>query len=84
MSATAYGASKAALNWITKNIHIENPKIIAFPLHPGYVLATFASTSFFLFHRLNATTYLIRLLTCGLITAGFKRTWAMPVLLRMA
>jgi len=37
MNATAYGASKAALNWITKNIHIENQGIIAFPMHPGWV-----------------------------------------------
>jgi norsolorinic acid ketoreductase len=31
----AYGPSKAALNWITKKIHLENPDIIAFPLDPG-------------------------------------------------
>jgi norsolorinic acid ketoreductase len=37
MNATAYGMSKAALNWLTKNIHIENPDLIAFPIHPGYV-----------------------------------------------
>jgi norsolorinic acid ketoreductase len=35
MSATAYGMSKAALNWLTRNIHIENPGLIAFPIHPG-------------------------------------------------
>ncbi|KEF61389.1 uncharacterized protein A1O9_02955 [Exophiala aquamarina CBS 119918] len=33
----AYGPSKAALNWITKKIHVENPDIIAFPIHPGFV-----------------------------------------------
>jgi len=33
----AYGPSKAALNWITKKIHLENPDIIAFPIHPGFV-----------------------------------------------
>jgi norsolorinic acid ketoreductase len=38
MSATAYGASKAALNWVTKNLHIENPSLIAFPIHPGYAI----------------------------------------------
>jgi norsolorinic acid ketoreductase len=37
MKATAYGSSKASLNWLTKNIHIENPGLIAFPIHPGYV-----------------------------------------------
>jgi NAD(P)-dependent dehydrogenase (short-subunit alcohol dehydrogenase family) len=35
MSATAYGGSKAAINWITKNIHLEYRGIMAFPLHPG-------------------------------------------------
>jgi norsolorinic acid ketoreductase len=35
MSATAYGMSKAALNWLTRNIHIENQGLIAFPIHPG-------------------------------------------------
>lgn len=33
----AYGPSKAALNWVTKKIHVENPDIIAFPIHPGFV-----------------------------------------------
>jgi len=37
MNATAYGMSKAALNWLTRNIHIENPGLIAFPIHPGWV-----------------------------------------------
>ncbi len=36
-NAVPYGMSKAALNWLTKNIHIENEGIIAFPIHPGYV-----------------------------------------------
>ena len=35
--ATAYGASKAAVNYITKKIHMENPRLISFPLHPGSV-----------------------------------------------
>lgn len=34
---TVYGASKAALNFITKRIHAENADIIAFPVHPGFV-----------------------------------------------
>jgi len=37
MNATAYGMSKAALNWLTRNIHIENSGLIAFPIHPGWV-----------------------------------------------
>ena len=31
----AYGPSKAALNYLTKKIHLENPDIIAFPVSPG-------------------------------------------------
>jgi len=37
MNATAYGSSKAALNWVTKGLHVENPGLIAFPIHPGWV-----------------------------------------------
>ncbi|KAK6371658.1 uncharacterized protein PV06_01321 [Exophiala oligosperma] len=33
----AYGPSKAAMNWITKKIHLEHPYLIAFPLSPGFV-----------------------------------------------
>lgn len=36
MPVTAYGASKAALNFITRKIHFENPVLIAFPISPGY------------------------------------------------
>lgn len=32
---SAYGTSKAALNYITKKIHLENSHIIAFPIDPG-------------------------------------------------
>lgn len=32
---TPYGTSKAALNYVTRKIHFENPKVIAFPLSPG-------------------------------------------------
>jgi norsolorinic acid ketoreductase len=35
MISTVYGASKAALNYIVKEIHMENPGIIAFPHNPG-------------------------------------------------
>lgn len=31
----AYGMSKAALNYLTRKIHAENPWLIAFPIHPG-------------------------------------------------
>lgn len=32
-----YGASKAALNYISVRIHAEYPDIISFPIHPGTV-----------------------------------------------
>lgn len=34
-NSAAYGMSKAALNWLTRNIHFEHPDAIAFPIHPG-------------------------------------------------
>lgn len=34
---SAYGTSKAAVNYLTRKIHFENEKLIAFPIHPGYV-----------------------------------------------
>ncbi|XHF98116.1 hypothetical protein AWENTII_001687 [Aspergillus wentii] len=29
--------SKAAVNFFTAKIHHENPRLIAFPIHPGWV-----------------------------------------------
>jgi norsolorinic acid ketoreductase len=37
LESSAYGSSKAALNFITSRIHFENPKIIAAPVHPGWL-----------------------------------------------
>lgn len=34
---TAYGASKAAVNFVTRRIHYENPELIAFPINPGWL-----------------------------------------------
>ncbi|KAK5044869.1 hypothetical protein LTR84_010407 [Exophiala bonariae] len=34
---TVYGASKAALNFITNRIHVENEEIVAVSVHPGFV-----------------------------------------------
>ncbi|KAK7892598.1 hypothetical protein LTR67_007695 [Exophiala xenobiotica] len=34
---TAYGASKAALNFVTRRIHYENPYLVAFPINPGWL-----------------------------------------------
>ncbi|KAJ4109654.1 hypothetical protein NW768_012090 [Fusarium equiseti] len=33
----AYGPSKAALNWITRALHIQNESLVAVALHPGWV-----------------------------------------------
>ena len=32
---SSYGASKAALNYLTRRIHFENEDLIAFAVHPG-------------------------------------------------
>lgn len=37
-----YGASKAALNWLVAHIHIEEPWLTAFVVHPGLVLTDMA------------------------------------------
>jgi norsolorinic acid ketoreductase len=37
LPAVAYGASKAAANFIIKKIHIEHPGLTVFPIHPGWV-----------------------------------------------
>jgi len=34
---TAYGASKAAVNFLLRRIHIENPDLVALAIHPGAV-----------------------------------------------
>ncbi|EWZ29450.1 uncharacterized protein FOBCDRAFT_265778 [Fusarium oxysporum Fo47] len=35
--AGAYGPSKAALNWLTRALHLQNQGLVAFALHPGFV-----------------------------------------------
>ncbi|KAE8447505.1 hypothetical protein EG329_010635 [Mollisiaceae sp. DMI_Dod_QoI] len=37
LESSAYGTSKAALNFVTARIHFENPKIVAAPVHPGWL-----------------------------------------------
>jgi norsolorinic acid ketoreductase len=37
LSTAPYGASKAAVNHVTRKIHFEHPNIIAIPLSPGWV-----------------------------------------------
>jgi len=42
----AYGASKAAENYLARKLHFEHPELICFPIHPGGVstdMAKFAS-----------------------------------------
>ena len=36
-TVSSYGASKAAINFLTRRIHFENENLIAFAVHPGYV-----------------------------------------------
>ncbi|KAK5045753.1 hypothetical protein LTR84_008845 [Exophiala bonariae] len=35
--ASAYGVSKAAVNYLVRKIHFEHPEVVAFPIHPGLV-----------------------------------------------
>jgi norsolorinic acid ketoreductase len=35
LPSTAYGTSKAALNFLTRKIHFEHPNLTTFPLSPG-------------------------------------------------
>lgn len=44
IGTTVYGSSKAALNFVTRRIYYEHPKIVALPIHPGW-LQTEVSTS---------------------------------------
>ena len=34
---TAYGASKAAVNFVVRRIHYENPQLVAFSINPGWL-----------------------------------------------
>lgn len=37
LPSTAYGTSKAALNYLTRKLHFEHPDIIIYPISPGWV-----------------------------------------------
>lgn len=37
LPVTAYGSSKAALNYIVRKIHFENEQLISFVINPGWV-----------------------------------------------
>lgn len=39
-----YGASKAALNWVVRRIHFEEPWLTAYVTHPGLVLTEMATS----------------------------------------
>lgn len=41
---TAYGSSKAAVNFVTRKIHFENPDLIAFPINPGWLQTDVSSS----------------------------------------
>ena len=46
---TAYGASKAAANFISRRIHFENPNVIAFPVQPGWLQTDVSISNRYLF-----------------------------------
>jgi len=37
LGSTAYGSSKAALNFLTRKLHLEHPNMVIYPLAPGWV-----------------------------------------------
>lgn len=37
LQGVAYGASKAAANYIMRKIHLEHPSLTVIPIHPGWV-----------------------------------------------
>ncbi|KII84565.1 hypothetical protein PLICRDRAFT_45941 [Plicaturopsis crispa FD-325 SS-3] len=37
LGLSAYGTSKAAINYLTRKIHFENERLVAFAVHPGTV-----------------------------------------------
>jgi norsolorinic acid ketoreductase len=37
LPSTAYGTSKAALNYLTRKLHFEHPNIVIYPISPGWV-----------------------------------------------
>ncbi|RGP80717.1 hypothetical protein FLONG3_1192 [Fusarium longipes] len=43
--AGAYGPSKAALNWLTRALHMQNEGLVAFALHPGFVSTEMGDTA---------------------------------------
>ena len=45
---TAYGSSKAAVNFVTRKIHFENPNLIAFPIQPGWLQTDVSTNSLLL------------------------------------
>jgi norsolorinic acid ketoreductase len=45
LPAVAYGASKAAANYIIRKIHIEHPELNIFSIHPGWVQTDMGTTA---------------------------------------
>lgn len=39
LASTAYGTSKAALNFLTRKLHFEHPNMTIYPLSPGWVVS---------------------------------------------
>ncbi|KAF9460056.1 NAD(P)-binding protein [Collybia nuda] len=42
---TCYGASKAALNYVSRKIHFENDWLVCFPLAPGVIITDMANAT---------------------------------------
>lgn len=53
---TAYGSSKAALNFMIRKLHFEHPNIVIWPLNPGWVQTDMGSSAAKLFGMDDAPT----------------------------
>ncbi|KDQ18728.1 hypothetical protein BOTBODRAFT_29104 [Botryobasidium botryosum FD-172 SS1] len=45
MGVTAYGVSKAGLNYLARKLHFEHPELICFPMSPGAVTTDLAANA---------------------------------------
>ncbi|PMD31479.1 putative aflatoxin biosynthesis ketoreductase nor-1 [Hyaloscypha variabilis F] len=57
--STAYGTSKAALNYVMRKLHFEHPNIVIYPINPGWVQTDMGSGSANSFGMEDAPTTLV-------------------------
>ena len=57
--STAYGTSKAALNYLTRKLHFEHPNVVVYPINPGWVQTDMGSPTAKAFSMEDAPTTLV-------------------------